>query len=197
MFCNSCFILQMFCSVYCVFSTLLCRKIKMVDIVTQTMPAESEVHVARNFLTKILRSSMRYCGAVDLCLVNLSPVVITHQPLRPCQTQVSHPLPCGVLAVAVLFTCKNGIIRLSLLSFCQFHWLLWNLWASSVFPAVLLMTADHFVKNEQMFCLHFLHNLSFIPSFSTSRAFQEKSLHRVRFVKLYSAKGKKDIIWSS
>ncbi|XP_048028144.1 protein Shroom2 isoform X2 [Megalobrama amblycephala] len=31
----------------------------MVDIVTQTMPAESEVHVARNFLTKILRSSMR------------------------------------------------------------------------------------------------------------------------------------------
>ncbi|XP_028835376.1 protein Shroom2 isoform X2 [Denticeps clupeoides] len=32
---------------------------KMVDIVTQTMPAESEVHVARNFLTKILRSSMR------------------------------------------------------------------------------------------------------------------------------------------
>ncbi|XP_016097523.1 protein Shroom2-like isoform X2 [Sinocyclocheilus grahami] len=34
-------------------------KVKMVDIVTQTMPAESEVHVARNFLTKILRSSMR------------------------------------------------------------------------------------------------------------------------------------------
>nr|XP_005172997.2 protein Shroom2-like isoform X1 [Danio rerio] len=31
----------------------------MVDIVTQTMPAESDVHVARNFLTKILRSSMR------------------------------------------------------------------------------------------------------------------------------------------
>ncbi|KAI7795188.1 putative protein Shroom2-like [Triplophysa rosa] len=31
----------------------------MVDIVTHTMPAESDAHVARNFLTKILRSSMR------------------------------------------------------------------------------------------------------------------------------------------
>ncbi|XP_016363746.1 protein Shroom2-like isoform X1 [Sinocyclocheilus rhinocerous] len=31
----------------------------MVDIVMQAMPAESEVHVARNVLTKILRSSMR------------------------------------------------------------------------------------------------------------------------------------------
>eukprot|EP00063_Salmo_salar_P032112 XP_014006947.1 PREDICTED: protein Shroom2-like isoform X2 [Salmo salar] len=38
------------------------RKMKMVDIVSQTtMPSESETdkHVARNFLTKILRSSMR------------------------------------------------------------------------------------------------------------------------------------------
>lgn len=121
---NSCFMLQMLYIIYCVFSTLLHRKFKMVDIVTQTMPAESEVHVARNFLTKILRSSMRYCGAVGFCLVILSPVVITHQPVRPCQTRVSHPLPCGVLAVAVLFTCKTGIICLSLLSCCQFHWLL-------------------------------------------------------------------------
>ncbi|KAA0707397.1 Protein Shroom2 [Triplophysa tibetana] len=31
----------------------------MVDVVTHTMPAESDAHVARNFLTKILRSSMR------------------------------------------------------------------------------------------------------------------------------------------
>ncbi|XP_052425226.1 protein Shroom2 isoform X4 [Carassius gibelio] len=45
-------------SIYIVFSLLL-RKVKMVDIVMHTMPAESEVHVAGNFLTKILRSSMR------------------------------------------------------------------------------------------------------------------------------------------
>ncbi|XP_047014425.1 protein Shroom2 isoform X3 [Ictalurus punctatus] len=32
---------------------------KMVDIVAQKMPSESDVHVARSFLTKILRSSMR------------------------------------------------------------------------------------------------------------------------------------------
>ncbi|XP_067315836.1 protein Shroom2 isoform X4 [Pseudorasbora parva] len=32
---------------------------KMVDIVAQKMPSESDVHMARNFLTKILRSSMR------------------------------------------------------------------------------------------------------------------------------------------
>ncbi|XP_049335722.1 protein Shroom2 isoform X2 [Astyanax mexicanus] len=35
------------------------RRMKMVDIVTQKMPSESDVHVARSFLTKILRSSMR------------------------------------------------------------------------------------------------------------------------------------------
>ncbi|XP_036442307.1 protein Shroom2 isoform X2 [Colossoma macropomum] len=38
---------------------MLYRKMKMVDFVTQTMPAESDIHVARSFLTKILRSSMR------------------------------------------------------------------------------------------------------------------------------------------
>lgn len=33
----------------------------MVDVVsTRAMPSESEVRVARSFLTKILRSSMRY-----------------------------------------------------------------------------------------------------------------------------------------
>lgn len=36
------------------------RKMKMVDIVAQKMPSESDVHMARSFLTKILRSSMRY-----------------------------------------------------------------------------------------------------------------------------------------
>lgn len=36
------------------------RNMKMVDIVAQKMPSESDVHMARSFLTKILRSSMRY-----------------------------------------------------------------------------------------------------------------------------------------
>uniref|UniRef100_UPI003AAB4C3B protein Shroom2 n=1 Tax=Centroberyx gerrardi TaxID=166262 RepID=UPI003AAB4C3B len=35
------------------------RNMKMVDIVAQKMPSENDVHVARSFLTKILRSSMR------------------------------------------------------------------------------------------------------------------------------------------
>lgn len=40
----------------------------MVDVVSpSTMPSETEVHVARSFLTKILRSSMRY-HPVSLCL---------------------------------------------------------------------------------------------------------------------------------
>ncbi|XP_074520478.1 protein Shroom2-like isoform X2 [Halichoeres trimaculatus] len=40
--------------------TLVVRRSKMVDVVSpRVMPSESEVHVARSFLTKILRSSMR------------------------------------------------------------------------------------------------------------------------------------------
>uniref|UniRef100_A0AAQ4S170 Uncharacterized protein n=1 Tax=Gasterosteus aculeatus aculeatus TaxID=481459 RepID=A0AAQ4S170_GASAC len=35
------------------------RNMKMVDIVALKMPSENDVHVARSFLTKILRSSMR------------------------------------------------------------------------------------------------------------------------------------------
>ncbi|XP_065812208.1 protein Shroom2 isoform X2 [Labrus bergylta] len=40
-------------------SLVVKRNMKMVDIVTQKMPSENDVHVARSFLTKILRSSMR------------------------------------------------------------------------------------------------------------------------------------------
>lgn len=36
------------------------RNLKMVDIVALKMPSENDVHVARSFLSKILRSSMRY-----------------------------------------------------------------------------------------------------------------------------------------
>lgn len=50
----------------CVFLPLLPRNMKMVDIVTQKMPSENDVHVARSFLTKILRSSMRYGSVVSL-----------------------------------------------------------------------------------------------------------------------------------
>ncbi|KAM9848323.1 protein Shroom2 [Aulostomus maculatus] len=40
-------------------SLVVKRNVKMVDIVAQKMPSENDVHVARSFLTKILRSSMR------------------------------------------------------------------------------------------------------------------------------------------
>ncbi|XP_061895013.1 protein Shroom2 isoform X3 [Entelurus aequoreus] len=40
-------------------SLMVKRNMKMVDIVAQKMPSENDVHVARSFLTKILRSSMR------------------------------------------------------------------------------------------------------------------------------------------
>ncbi|XP_061593887.1 protein Shroom2 isoform X3 [Cololabis saira] len=40
-------------------SMVVKRNLKMVDIVGHKMPSENDVHVARSFLTKILRSSMR------------------------------------------------------------------------------------------------------------------------------------------
>ncbi|KAM8874006.1 protein Shroom2 isoform 3-T3 [Spinachia spinachia] len=40
-------------------SLVVKRNMKMVDIVALKMPSENDVHVARSFLTKILRSSMR------------------------------------------------------------------------------------------------------------------------------------------
>ncbi|XP_069560237.1 LOW QUALITY PROTEIN: protein Shroom2 [Brachyistius frenatus] len=40
-------------------SLVVKRNMKMVDFVAQKMPSENDVHVARSFLTKILRSSMR------------------------------------------------------------------------------------------------------------------------------------------
>lgn len=131
----------------------------MVDIVTQTMPAESEVHVARNFLTKILRSSMRYCGAVGLCLVTPSPVrsCSYHPSTRP-------PLPdpsitssamwrlscsCAVHVQDGDYTLKL-IIGLSISLACLEPVSVSA--ESSVFPAVLLMSADHLSKTfEQMF----------------------------------------------
>lgn len=54
------------------------RKMKMVDIVAQKMPSESDVHMARSFLTKILRSSMRYG-------INVSTRIPTSFPVPPSQ----------------------------------------------------------------------------------------------------------------
>lgn len=97
------------------------RKIKMVDIVTHTMPAENEVHVARNFLTKILRSSMRYCALVTLNLI----------PSWPCRYYPSACLPLpdlGVISsamwhrVVVVFMCRMGITCFIWLACCYFHW---------------------------------------------------------------------------
>lgn len=48
---------------WCVF--VLLRNLKMVDIVALKMPSENDVHVARSFLTKILRSSMRYASHAE------------------------------------------------------------------------------------------------------------------------------------
>ncbi|XP_034036473.1 protein Shroom2 isoform X1 [Thalassophryne amazonica] len=45
---------------------------KMMDIVAQKMPSENDVHVARSFLTKILRSSMRYDLVASLAFVLVS-----------------------------------------------------------------------------------------------------------------------------
>ncbi len=138
--------LQLF-YIYC--CLLVAQDIKMVDIVMQTMPAESEVHVARNFLTKILRSSMRYSAAVTPALHD--PVVITDRV----QTRVSHPLPCVVLAVAVLFTCRMGIMCLSWLScvistgFCRTCERQCSVCSVS---CGLIDVCWSYVKNKQIFC---------------------------------------------
>lgn len=118
--------IHLFYSIYCVFSSLLHRKVKMVDIVTQTMPAESEVHVARNFLTKILRSSMRYRAAVGLCLVTPAlrdPVVITHQLSVPGRPSITSFAMC-CLSCSCAVHVQDGDYTLKLIIVCHFHWLL-------------------------------------------------------------------------
>lgn len=62
----------------CVFLPLLPRNMKM-DIVSQKMPSENDVHVARSFLTKILRSSMRYdpvCGFIVISSIAFVPLPV-------------------------------------------------------------------------------------------------------------------------
>lgn len=66
----------------CVFLPLLPRNMKMVDIVAQKMPSENDVHVARSFLTKILRSSMRYGSVAPSLSVVFSP--FSFPPLPSC-----------------------------------------------------------------------------------------------------------------
>ncbi|KAG9348911.1 hypothetical protein JZ751_029228 [Albula glossodonta] len=61
---------------------------KMVDIVAQKMPSESDVHVARSFLTKILRSSMRYSIVAFATSV---PARATLPSVQSEELQSSHP----------------------------------------------------------------------------------------------------------
>lgn len=75
----------------------------MVDVVSpSTMPSETEVHVARSFLTKILRSSMRY-HPVSLCLAVFtgSFLVDLHGVRSLCFVFFCSSLMCMVLAVQV------------------------------------------------------------------------------------------------
>lgn len=53
----------------CVFLPLLPRNMKT-DIVNHKMPSENDVHVARSFLTKILRNSMRYSFVYGFILIS-------------------------------------------------------------------------------------------------------------------------------
>lgn len=99
----------------------------MVDIVTQTMPAESEVHVARNFLTKILRSSMRYRAAVDICLVTPAPhnpVVITHQSVHPGPDPHITSFAMWRLSCSCAVHVQDWDYTLKMIIVCHFHWLL-------------------------------------------------------------------------
>lgn len=78
-------------------------RVKMVDVVSpSTMPSETEVHVARSFLTKILRSSMRY-HPVSLCLAVFtgSFLVDLHGVRSLCFVFFCSSLMCMVLAVQV------------------------------------------------------------------------------------------------
>lgn len=55
-------------SLFFPFHHFLAIRAKMVDVVSpHAMPTETEVHVARSFLTKILRSSMRYHHSAVPC----------------------------------------------------------------------------------------------------------------------------------
>lgn len=64
----------------CVFLPLLPRNMKM-DIVNHKMPSENDVHVARSFLTKILRNSMRYSFVYGFMLITSIELFSTSFPL--------------------------------------------------------------------------------------------------------------------
>jgi len=94
------------CVCVCVFLPLLPRNMKMVDIVAQKMSSENDVHVARSFLMKILRSSMRYgCvapsvehGPLVSILTPPSGSVVRRPPSHPCSMQHTHLSVRGVHA---------------------------------------------------------------------------------------------------
>lgn len=95
------------------FHYLLPVRAKMVDVVSaRTVPSETEVRVARSFLTKILRSSMRYhesvCpslifshGVFALCFVSRGLSWIAHRPKSGASVQKT----CLYLYSVFLFCC--------------------------------------------------------------------------------------------
>lgn len=82
----------------------------VVDIVAQNMPSENDVHIARNYLMKILRSSMRY--STDLITASLLflpavwiPSTICQAYSKPSQKPSSQPflaLHCVVLVSSLV-----------------------------------------------------------------------------------------------
>lgn len=97
----------------CVFLPLLPRNMKMVDIVTQKMPSENDVHVARSFLTKILRSSMRYgsaCGfivIISTCSLCSTPCALNHVDHSSSHIFIFIPL---VATLPWFITCPHWIV---------------------------------------------------------------------------------------
>lgn len=83
----------------------------VVDVVAQRMPSENDVHVARNYLMKILRSSMRYstdstsASSVSLPTDWIPPTVCqTHsKPSQKPSSQPSFPDTPNAICVVLVF----------------------------------------------------------------------------------------------
>lgn len=115
------------CIFYFFFSSLHSPPIraKMVDVVTsRTMPSETEVHVARSFLTKILRSSMRYHQpATSRCIcwqifVNLNDLWSSSLYVVLCVVQ--YFVLCVTLSVMLVAKTKYSLVVFSTVMFSLF-----------------------------------------------------------------------------
>lgn len=83
----------------------------VVDVVAQRMPSENDVHVARNYLMKILRSSMRYstyfrsASSVSLPTDWIPPTVYQahSKPSQKPSSQPSFPYALNAVCVVLVF----------------------------------------------------------------------------------------------